>query len=153
MIDRSGLAPGYWRRKPLAALDAREWEALCDGCGKCCLLKLEDEDTGEVAYTDVHCRLFDPETCRCGQYALRRRLVPGCVALTPANLAENAAWMPRSCAYRRLHEGRDLPAWHPLLTGDEGSVAAAGMSARGMSAPEFEVDEDDLPDRVIEGVR
>ncbi|MEM6441305.1 MAG: YcgN family cysteine cluster protein, partial [Pseudomonadota bacterium] len=95
----------FWEL-PLDALTRAEWEALCDGCGRCCLLKLEDEETGELAYTDVHCRLYDPETCRCGNYALRKQLVPGCIVLTPESLEDAAEWLPPTCAYRRLHEGR-----------------------------------------------
>jgi uncharacterized cysteine cluster protein YcgN (CxxCxxCC family) len=151
-IDRAGLTPEYWRNTPLDKMSRLEWEALCDGCGRCCLLKLEDEDSGGVAYTDVHCRLFDPDTCRCGNYAHRKRLVPGCVQLTPENLEASAAWMPETCAYRRLHEGRDLPDWHPLITGDPDSPQKAGMSMHNRSVPEWEVDEDDLEDHIIEGM-
>ena len=118
----------YWETKRLSEMDEAEWEALCDGCGKCCLITLEDEDTLEVHETDVHCRLYDPETRRCTNYDARLRLAPGCVKVTPQN-AGQMAWMPRSCAYRRLAEGKGLPAWHPLLTGDPGSVEAAGAAA------------------------
>lgn len=151
-IDRKGLAPEYWRTTPLSDMTRLEWEALCDGCGRCCLLKLEDEDTGQVAYTDVHCRLFDPDTCRCGNYAHRKRLVPGCVQLTPETIDASAPWMPETCAYRRLHEGRDLPDWHPLVTGDPGSPRKAGVAMHKSSVPEWEVDEDDLEDHIIEGM-
>lgn len=151
-IDRKGLAPEYWRKTPLSSMSRLEWEALCDGCGRCCLLKLEDEDTGQVAYTDVHCRLFDPGTCRCGNYAHRKRLVAGCVQLTPETIDESAPWMPETCAYRRLHEGRDLPDWHPLMTGDADSPRKAGMAMHNASVPEWEVDEDDLEDHIIEGM-
>ena len=118
----------YWETKRLSEMDEAEWEALCDGCGKCCLITLEDEDTLEVHETDVHCRLYDPETRRCTNYGARLRLAPGCVKVTPQN-AGSMAWMPRSCAYRRLAEGKGLPDWHPLLTGDPGSVEAAGAAA------------------------
>ena len=141
--------PTFWTL-PLDALTREEWEALCDGCGKCCLIKLEDEDTGEVAYTDIACRLFDPATCRCGNYPLRRQLVPGCVVLDPDTLPEIAHWMPATCAYRLRHEGRALPRWHPLLTGDPSSTIAAGHSMQGRTVPEYEVDEDDYEDHVIE---
>jgi uncharacterized cysteine cluster protein YcgN (CxxCxxCC family) len=143
----------FWRRKALAEMSRAEWESLCDGCGRCCLIKLEDEDDGSVAYTSVACRLFDPETCRCGSYALRAALVPGCVALSPATLPEAARWMPETCAYRLLHEGKDLPDWHPLVTGDPGSTHAAGMSVRGWTTPEWEVQEEDLEDHVLPGFR
>lgn len=140
----------FWRRYPLEDLSRSEWEALCDGCAKCCLVKLEDEETGEVAYTDVACRLLDLDTCRCGNYALRLQLVAGCVALGRENLDEVLAWMPRSCAYRMVHEGRDLEPWHPLISGSQESVHRAGVSLRGRMVAEYTVDEDDWPDHVIE---
>jgi uncharacterized cysteine cluster protein YcgN (CxxCxxCC family) len=139
----------FWER-PLAELDKGEWEALCDGCGKCCLLKLEDEDSGAVYYTDVSCRLLDPETCRCGNYPLRKQLVPDCVVLTPETLPDIAAWMPSTCAYRRLYDGKTLPDWHPLLTDRAESVAEAGHSIAGRVVPEYEVDEEDLVDHMID---
>lgn len=144
------LRPRFWETVPLDEMTAPEWEALCDGCGKCCVLKLEDTDTGCVHYTNVTCRLFDSETRRCGQYALRRMLIPGCVALTPDNLAENAGWMPATCAYRRLHEGRGLADWHPLISGDPDSVMRAGQALTGPTVPEYEVHEDDLCDYVTD---
>jgi uncharacterized protein len=107
--DRAALRDRFWERVPLRNLAPPEWEALCDGCGKCCLNKLEDADTGEVAFTRVACRLLDGETCRCGNYAIRKTLVPECVVLTPGNIAEIAYWMPRTCAYRLLWEGKPLP--------------------------------------------
>lgn len=139
----------FWER-PLDELSKAEWEALCDGCGRCCALKLEDEDTGAVHYTEIACRLFDDQTCRCGQYAVRRTLVPDCVVLTPKALPEVARWLPRSCAYRRLHEGRGLADWHPLLSGDPESVHAAGMSLRGRTVPEWEVDPEEWEDHIVE---
>jgi uncharacterized cysteine cluster protein YcgN (CxxCxxCC family) len=135
---------------PLDEMTSAEWEALCDGCGKCCLLKLEDADTGRVHYTNVTCRLFDCGTRRCGQYALRRMFVPGCVVLTPDTLPEAAGWMPGSCAYRRLHEGRGLADWHPLVSGDPGSVVRAGQALAGRTVPEWEVAEEDLEDHVLD---
>ncbi|MEL7214722.1 MAG: YcgN family cysteine cluster protein [Pseudomonadota bacterium] len=139
----------FWE-KPLFSLEKAEWEALCDGCGKCCLLKLEEEDTGEVFYTDVSCRLLDTGTCRCGNYALRKQLVPDCVVLTPETLPDIAGWMPSTCAYRRLYEGKGLPDWHPLLTGRAGSVAEAGHSIAERVVPEYEVDEDELTEHIID---
>lgn len=125
----------FWERKNLAELNAEEWEALCDGCAKCCVHKLEDEDTGEVLYTCVACRLLDLETCRCTGYAQRHELVPDCAVLSPDH-PEVFEWMPETCAYRLLHEGRPLPDWHPLLTGDPASVHAHGASARRRLVPE-----------------
>jgi uncharacterized protein len=145
-----GLRAEFWRRYPLDELTRPEWEALCDGCAKCCLVKLEDEDSGEVAYTNVACRLLDMGTCRCGNYPLRQQLVGGCVALGRENLEEVLTWMPRTCAYRLVHEGRDLEPWHPLLSGDPESVHRAGISLRGRMVAEYAVDEDDWPDHVIE---
>lgn len=140
----------FWERIPLTRMTEAEWEALCDGCGKCCVLKLEDADTGQVHYTDIACRLFDDETCRCGNYAVRKQLVEGCVVLTSAALPEVAPWLPRSCAYRRLYEGRGLAAWHPLVSGNAESVHAAGISVRGATVPEWEVAEEDQEDHVVE---
>jgi uncharacterized cysteine cluster protein YcgN (CxxCxxCC family) len=140
----------FWETKPLAALSPAEWESLCDGCGRCCVVKLEDEDTGKVHYTDVACRLFDSHTCRCGSYALRAKLVKGCVVLTPKSLPEVAHWLPRTCAYRLLHEGRPLADWHPLVSGDPESVHAAGISLRGKVVPEYEVAEDELEDHIVD---
>jgi uncharacterized cysteine cluster protein YcgN (CxxCxxCC family) len=140
----------FWETVPLNKMNATEWEALCDGCGKCCLNKIEYEDTGEVEYTRVACRLLDGQTCRCTQYETRRQFVPDCVQLNPQTLPKIAYWMPQTCAYRLLFQGKSLPDWHPLLTGDPESVHAAGYSARGWTIPEYEVDEEDWEDYVIE---
>ncbi|MDR6266096.1 MULTISPECIES: YcgN family cysteine cluster protein [Rhodobacterales] len=150
-IKRGQLAKNYWRTTDLADMSRPEWEALCDGCGKCCLLKLEDEDTGGVAYTNIACRLFDDKTCSCGNYPLRKQMVAGCVVLTPENIERNAHWMPSTCAYRLLHEGKRLPAWHPLLTGDPDSTAKSGNSVAGQTVPEYDVEEDDYEDYIVEG--
>lgn len=144
------LRKRYWERVPLAEMTAEEWEALCDGCGRCCALKLEDEDTGEVHYTDIACRLFDDRTCRCGNYPLRKQLVAGCVVLTMANLPEVSEWLPESCAYRLLFVGERLRDWHPLISGDPESVHRAGVSIRGRTVPEWEVAEEDYEDHVVE---
>ena len=144
------LRPRFWERVSLAQMTAAEWESLCDGCGRCCLLKLEDADTAEVAYTCVGCRLLDPETCRCGNYAIRKQLVPDCVVLTPQNIAEIAYWMPETCAYRLLWQGDVLPGWHPLISGDPDSVQRAGISMAGRVVPEWEVAEEDLEDHLLE---
>ncbi len=148
-IPRDGLRPGFWKQ-PLASLTPREWEALCDGCGKCCLNKLEDADTGEVFFTRISCRLLDTETCRCGQYEERKRFVPECVVLSPKTIGEVAYWMPSTCAYRLRHEGKPLFDWHPLISGDPESVQAAGESVRGWTLPEFEIPEEDWEDHIIE---
>lgn len=150
-IPRDGLRPRFWEHVPLKNMVPREWEALCDGCGKCCLNKLEDADTGEIAFTRVACRLLDGESCRCGQYDIRKTLVPECVVLTPRNIGDIAYWMPATCAYRLLHEGKPLYDWHPLISGDPESVHRAGVSVRGWTVPEFEVTEDEWEDHIIEG--
>ena len=141
----------FWETTALEDMDAAEWEALCDGCGRCCVLKLEDDETGAVHHTDIACRLFDDTTCRCGNYALRQQLVTGCVVLTPENLPRVAHWLPTSCAYRRLHEGRGLADWHPLVSGDPESVHRAGISLRGRTVPEYDVPEDAHEDHIVEG--
>lgn len=123
----------FWRTTPLAAMSAAEWESLCDGCGRCCLVKLEDEDTGAVAYTDVACRLFDAERCRCADYENRSALVSDCVRLTP-EAVPTLGWLPPTCAYRLIDEGKDLPFWHPLVSGNPASVEAAGISVAGRVA-------------------
>ncbi len=143
------LRPQFWKR-PLKDLTPAEWEALCDGCGKCCLNKLEDPDTGEVAFTRIACRLLDGESCRCSQYSIRRTFVPECVVLSPSTIGDTAYWMPRTCAYRLRHEGKPLPDWHYLISGDRESVHAAGQSVRGWTIPEFEVAEEDWEDHIID---
>ena len=112
-----------------------EWEALCDGCGRCCLLKVEDEDTGEIYLTRLSCRLLDPVSCRCRDYGRRQSLVPDCISLTVDKL-DQLQWLPETCAYRRLHEGRGLAWWHPLVSGDPDTVHAAGVSVRGRAVTE-----------------
>lgn len=127
----NSMAKGaYWDEKPLTELTAREWESLCDGCGRCCLVKLEDEDTGRVYFTEIACRLLDVTTCRCSDYAHRRRRVRDCLKLTP-DLAASLAWLPPTCAYRLRAEGRRLPWWHPLVSGSPETVHEAGISVRG----------------------
>ncbi|MFN7595662.1 MAG: YcgN family cysteine cluster protein [Cereibacter sp.] len=144
------LRPRFWERIPLKNMTPTEWEAICDGCGKCCLNKLEFEDTGEIAFTRVACRLLDGETCRCTQYAARRQYVPDCLHLSMKTLPKIAHWLPRTCAYRLLHEGRPLYGWHPLLSGDPATVHEAGASARGWTVSEFEIPEEDWEDHIIE---
>lgn len=131
----------YWKRKSLAEMNAGEWEGLCDGCALCCMHKLEDEATGEIFYTDVACKLLDLGSCRCGDYANRARRVADCLVLS-VDRPQEFDWLPASCAYRRLARGQDLPAWHPLLTGDPESVHAAGISLRGAVVSERDTDPD-----------
>ncbi|MEC7964674.1 MAG: YcgN family cysteine cluster protein [Pseudomonadota bacterium] len=144
------LRKNFWEKVPLTKMSRPEWEALCDGCGKCCLNKLEDEDTGQVALTNVACRLLDDQTCQCSQYPIRHNFVPECIVLSPDNMEKNLYWMPETCAYKLLWNGRPLPDWHPLKTGDRDSVHKAGVSMRGRTVPEFEVDDDEWEDHIIE---
>lgn len=149
-IQRGGLAPRFWERKKLDQMSQLEWEALCDGCGKCCLNKLEDEDSGQVALTRVACRLLDDATCRCAQYDIRHQFVPDCIVLKPDNIDKNAYWMPETCAYKLLWQGDKLPDWHPLISGTADSVHAAGVSVQGLTVSEFDTPEDDWEEHIIE---
>ena len=126
-----------------------EWEALCDGCARCCLYKLEDEDTGEIYYTNVICRLLDTHRCRCTAYEERTRLMPTCLALN-ADLVKELRWMPKTCAYRLLAEGQELAAWHPLVSGNPNSVHEAGISVRWRTQAEKDVYMDQLEDYIDE---
>jgi hypothetical protein len=130
MSDTDPTVDRFWERLTLAELSADQWEALCDGCGKCCVEKFEDEDTGAIHYTDVACVLLDRHSCRCSDYANRARRVADCVTLTPQALAD-PRWLPETCAYRRVAERRPLPDWHPLLTGDRELAHRRGHSVRG----------------------
>lgn len=124
-------------------MDRQEWESLCDGCAKCCLYRLEDEETREIHFTNVHCRLLDVETARCTDYTNRSLRVPDCITIT-VDVLDDPYWLPRTCAYRLLAEGRDLPAWHPLVSGDPNSVIDAGQRISGRSICEDDADELEL---------
>lgn len=125
----------FWRVKALDEMNRAEWESLCDGCGRCCLNKLEDSDTGEIAWTDVACRLLDGGSCRCKDYAGRQQEVPDCIPLTPETV-RTLTWLPPTCGYRLVAEGRDLYWWHPLVSGEADSVHQAGISVRGRTVSE-----------------
>lgn len=137
----AAMMQDFWKEKTLEELSAPEWEALCDGCGKCCLAKLEDEDTGDIYWTSVGCRLLDERTCRCRDYENRFASVPDCVRLTPSNV-RTIPWLPNTCAYRLVAEGNDLYWWHHLVSGSRDTVHQAGISVRGRVT----AGEDDLPE-------
>lgn len=137
----------FWQTKTLEEMSDAEWESLCDGCGRCCLNKLEDADTGEIEWTDVACRLLDGETCRCRDYPNRQAIVPDCVLLTPESV-KAIPWLPPTCGYRLVAEGRDLYWWHPLVSGDPTTVRQAGISASGRTVSEEFWPEDTLEDRL-----
>lgn len=140
-------AKPFWKTKPLSDMTLEEWESLCDGCGRCCLNKLEDEDTGQYLYTRAACKLLDLETCRCTDYPNRQAKVPDCVALTPQNVG-SLGWLPATCAYRLLDEGKNLQWWHPLVSGRLETVAEAGISVTGEAYSEEGITVDELVDHL-----
>ena len=146
MVAKSNLP--FWKTKNLSELSQSQWESLCDGCGKCCCIRLEDEDNGSTYITDVACRLFNPETCACGDYKNRSRRVPDCVTLTPDNV-EQLNWMPQTCAYRLVANGEDLPAWHHLVSGSRDTIHEHGMSVQNEVVSEDLVSEEDVPHRIV----
>lgn len=141
-------AQPFWETTSLKDMTRKQWESLCDGCALCCLHKLEDEDTEEVYYTDVHCRYMDTANCNCTVYLERQEKVPNCVWLTPDQASE-FHWLPDSCAYRVLAEGRKLADWHPLISGDPNSVHESGMSIKGKGVADDQVAEEDWEDHII----
>jgi len=138
----------FWERVSLDEMNDAEWEALCDGCGRCCLVKLEDEDTLDVHVTDVSCVLLNTTDCRCTQYAKRKTIVPDCLNVRPLD-ADKLRWLPKSCAYRRLHEGRPLADWHPLISGDAHTVHLEGIGMAGRCIPENLVPIHEIPQRLV----
>jgi uncharacterized cysteine cluster protein YcgN (CxxCxxCC family) len=140
-------AKPFWREKALIEMTGEEWESLCDGCGRCCLVKLEDEDSGRIHFTDLVCKLFDAGTCRCTDYEHRSERVSDCVRLTPGNIAE-LNWLPSTCAYRLVAARKPLPWWHPLVSGTAETVVAAGISVRGKVTSEEGFSEDGWESRI-----
>lgn len=138
----------FWNTKKLIEMTREEWESLCDGCGRCCLHKLEDIDSGLLFYTNVACRLLDENSCRCTNYPQRKSLVSDCLLLSP-DRQDDFAWLPTSCAYRRLAEGKGLEPWHPLLSGSPESVRKAGISVRGRTISEEAVQTNELEDHIV----
>lgn len=136
----------FWEA-PIESLDRAQWEALCDGCGKCCLNKIEDEDTGRIYPTNVACRLLDLQTARCSDYRRRRAFVPDCVRLVPGKIDQHP-WLPATCAYVLRADGKPLPEWHYLVSGDRDSVHKAGMSIKGRAISEIHAGE--LENHIIE---
>lgn len=147
MVDTAALP--FWKRKSLDEMTAKEWESLCDGCGRCCLVKLEEEENGRIHFTDVACRLFEAGTCRCSDYRNRTKAAPDCVKLTPAAV-RSIPWLPPTCGYRLVAEGQDLPWWHPLVSGTPETVHEAGVSVRGkVSAFEDDMPEERIVDYIV----
>ncbi len=140
----------FWRKKRLNQLTRQEWESLCDGCGQCCVIRLEDEESGDIAVTNLACRLFDTSVCACTRYARRAELVPACAVLTPERVTE-FSWLPETCAYRLVADGEDLPWWHHLVSGSMSTVHEAGVSVRGKVISETEVAEEDWEDHIVDG--
>lgn len=149
--NRNSHNEPFWKSKPLNQLTKEEWEALCDGCARCCLIKFQDEDTGEIFYTRVACKLLDIHRCRCTDYAHREVLVPTCLKLDP-ELITRLAWMPKTCAYRLLAEGKDLRKWHPLISGDPESVHRAKKSIRQFAISEATISPDQIEDYIDEDI-
>ena len=149
MDNKSGPDGAFWQTKTLDEMTADEWESLCDRCGKCCLIKLEDADTAEIYTTDVACKLLDCGTAQCTNYKQRKRHVPDCTMLTPQTVS-SIHWLPASCAYRLVANGQPLPSWHPLMTGDAHSTTSSGNSVAGRVFPEEAIDDEDMIDHIYD---
>ncbi len=146
--DKNGGTDRFWLTTPMEEMTNRQWESLCDGCARCCLNKLEDWDTGDITWTDIACALLDHGTCRCTDYDRRADQIPDCIQLTPDDV-RSLTWLPATCAYRRIAEGRDLHWWHPLVSGDPETVHLAGISVRGRVVSETEIPVERYEDRIV----
>jgi uncharacterized cysteine cluster protein YcgN (CxxCxxCC family) len=146
------MSENFWESKTLSEMTTEQWESLCDGCGKCCLHKLEDEDDGQLYYTDIACKLLDIESCRCKDYTNRLKKVPDCLTLTPETLGD-VDFLPDTCAYRLLSENKPLDSWHPLISGSDDSVHEAGVSVSGRVLSETYIHPDDFETRVIQWIK
>jgi len=145
----STLTDKFWEHKSLESLNQLEWEALCDGCGKCCLHKIEDEDTGYVHFTKVACKLFNNSNCLCSNYNNRHNYVPDCLKLTPTTVKENIYWLPSTCAYKLLYQEKPLPEWHPLITGNKNTVHQNKDSIKGKTVSEKTINENEWINYII----
>lgn len=143
------MSKPFWKNKKLAEMTGPEWESLCDGCGRCCLNKLEDWDTGQILWTNIGCELLDCESCRCRDYDNRANIVSDCIQLTPKRIAE-IGWLPPTCGYRLIHEGRDLYWWHPLVSGSTDTVHEAGISVKGRAVEDNGIKPDEYEDYLVE---
>jgi len=148
MRDSSVPSP-FWQKKSLDQMTPEEWESLCDGCARCCIVKFEDVDTAEIFYTDVVCSLLDIERCQCSDYPHRHQLVPTCLVLNP-DIIKQLNWMPETCAYRLLAQGKKLEWWHPLVSGTPDSVHRAGISVRGKVFLEKDIPAEEIEDHIID---
>ncbi len=151
VVDPDGavLELPFWKTTALEDMSSEQWESLCDGCGRCCLNKLEDWDTGEISWTNIACRLLDTDSCRCKDYDNRTDEVPDCIGLTPQSV-RTLSWLPPSCGYRLIAEDRDLYWWHPLVSGDPDTVHQAGVSIRGRTIPEEGLEPEDYEDHIVD---
>ncbi len=138
----------FWKTTTLEKMSSEQWESLCDGCGKCCLFKLDDDD-GRIYRTSIACKLLNPNTCQCSNYKERKKIVPDCIELTVASIPKYT-WLPKSCSYRLVYEGKDLPKWHHLVCGDKNQVHTKGKSVRGKVISEMSVNEEDYEDYITE---
>lgn len=140
----------FWKNKSLFEMSHQEWESICDGCGKCCLQQLQDEDTGELVFTDVACDLFEQQSCRCTDYENRSQKVPNCMTMNKDNVFECAEFAPPSCSYRLLLQGDDLPEWHHLVSGDADMIHQTGNSVSGKVRLQREIDQNEIEDYIVE---